>query len=249
MVELLQAAALPIGSVETMNAVPGRRRRAIRLAALLLCGCGLLSAAATAYSSTPPASIASVSPQEAALLRRDDRGVYVAFCPQGEEAASVASAHALPGPLDPPAVVAEASHAGWPSDECLKMDKGPSGLSHTLVGLKHVHNWLLGGYGNDTIYAGEAGDVIWGDYHPEGQSESESDYLHGGAGADWIYSSHGYNEIWTGGGDDHLALVYGHGTVICNGPGVKTFVMRYLPQNRPWSLVGCSHKVLVRYRA
>lgn len=73
--------------------------------------------------------------------------------------------------------------------------------------------------------------------------------MHGGAGNDWIYSSHGYNEIWTGAGDDHLALVYGHGTVICNGPGVKTFVMRYLPQNRPWTLIGCSHKVLVRYRA
>jgi hypothetical protein len=37
--------------------------------------------------------------------------------------------------------------------------------------------------------------------------------------------------------------------VYCNGPGVKTFVMRYLPQNRPWTLVGCAHKVLVRYRA
>jgi hypothetical protein len=108
---------------------------------------------------------------------------------------------------------------------------------------------LLGGYGNDTIYAGDAGDVIWGDYHPSGQLESERDYLHGGAGSDWIYSSHGFNEIWTGAGDDHLALVYGHGTVYCNGPGVKTFVMRHLPQNRPWKLVGCSHKVLVRYRA
>ena len=72
---------------------------------------------------------------------------------------------------------------------------------------------------------------------------------YGGAGSDWIYSSHGYNEIWTGAGDDHLALVYGHGTIYCNGPGVKTFVMRSLPQNRPWTLVGCTHKVLVRYRA
>ena len=142
-----------------------------------------------------------------------------------------------------------ADHEGWPQDQCLKMDKGPSGLSHTLVGLEHVHNWLLGGYGNDTIYAGDAGDVIWGDYQPEGQQESEHDYIHGGAGEDWIYSSHGYNEIWTGAGNDHLALVYGHGVVFCDGGGLKTFVMRYLPQNRPWKLIGCSHKVIDRYRA
>jgi hypothetical protein len=108
---------------------------------------------------------------------------------------------------------------------------------------------LLGGYGNDTLYAGEAGDVLWGDYHPEGQSEDQRDYIHGGRGEDWIYSSHGFNEIWTGAGNDHLALVYGHGVVFCDGPGVKTFVMRYLPENRPWKLVGCAHKVLVRYRA
>jgi len=43
--------------------------------------------------------------------------------------------------------------------------------------------------------------------------------------------------------------VYGHGIVFCDGSGLKTFVMRYLPQNRPWTLVGCSHKVIVPYRA
>jgi hypothetical protein len=195
---------------------------------------GLCQAQATASAARP-------SPGEAAQLQRDDRGLYVAFCPADEQAALIASR--------PHAVVAMADHEGWPQDECLKMDKGPSGLSHTLVGLEHVHNWLLGGYGNDTIYAGDAGDVIWGDYQPEGQPESQRDYIHGGAGEDWIYSSHGYNEIWTGAGNDHLALVYGHGVVFCDGGGLKTFVMRYLPQNRPWKLIGCSNKVIDRYRA
>ena len=180
-------------------------------------------------------------PAPAVGFEASDDGLYVAFCPGRARAAAVASS--------PRADVAMASHTGWPSDECLKMDKGGWGADHTLMGARQVHNWLLGGYGNDTIYAGERGDVIWGDYHPEGQSEDEYDRLHGGAGDDWIYSSHGFNEIWTGAGDDHLALVYGHGIVRCDGPGVKTFVMRYLPQNRPWKLVGCSHKVLVRYRA
>jgi hypothetical protein len=214
---------------------------AVAFLAALCCTAVVLLPASDAASSQPLASAAGRSSQEARELRRDDRGLYLAFCPQGEEVASIAAV--------PRARVAEANHEGWPADECLKMDKGSAGHSHTLVGLKRVHNWLLGGYGDDTIFGGDDGDVIWGDYHPEGQPESQSDYIHGGAGEDWIYSSHGYNEIWTGAGNDHLALVYGHGTVFCNGPGVKTFVMRYLPQNRPWTLVGCSHKVLVRYRA
>ncbi len=217
------------------------RSRCVASLAAMCCAAGLLLVVAKADSSTAVASVASLSSQEAAVLRLDDRGLYLAFCPLGDEAASIAAM--------PRATVAMANHAGWPADECLKMDKGPAGLSHTIVGLKHVHNWLLGGFGNSTIYAGNDGDVIWGDYHPEGQPESQRDYIHGGGGSDWISSSHGYNEIWTGAGDDHLALVYGHGIVYCNGGGLKTLVMRYLPQNRTWTLKGCSHKVIDRYRA
>jgi RTX calcium-binding nonapeptide repeat (4 copies) len=235
----------------------------MRVASLLVAvlGAAAFPAATSASRETPRARLAARSAREAGEageLAREDRGLYVAFCPPHEEAASIASRSSSLSPsgddaradaASPPAKVAEASHEGWSADECLKMDKGPAGDSHTLVGLKHVHNWLLGGYGNDTLYAGEAGDVLWGDYHPEGQSEDQRDYIHGGRGEDWIYSSHGFNEIWTGAGNDHLALVYGHGVVFCDGPGVKTFVMRYLPENRPWKLVGCAHKVLVRYRA
>jgi hypothetical protein len=227
-----------------------RRAPASRLAAILaaclaaaaLAGGAFASASSAHARRVPSAHTAALSPQEAAALRQDDRGVYTAYCPGGEEVASIAA-------FKPLATVAEANHEGWPADECLKMDKGTAGFTHTLLGLEHVHNWLLGGYGNDTLYAGERGDVLWGDYHPEGQSEGQRSYIHGGGGEDWIYSSHGYNEIWTGAGDDHLALVYGHGIVYCNGKGVKTFVMRYLPQNRPWTLVGCAHKVIDPYRA
>ncbi len=66
----------------------------------------------------------------------------------------------------PPAPPAMTSHAGWPPDQHLVMDKGPAGSANTLTGRPSVHNYLLGGYGNDTIYGGDAGDVIWGDYHP-----------------------------------------------------------------------------------
>jgi hypothetical protein len=117
-----------------------RRSLGRMLAVLLVYCCSLLPAAASADQLLPPrhavftgltggsyraASTASVSSREAAELRRDDRGVYVAFCPAGEEAASIAAM--------PRASVAEASHAGWPPEECLKMDKGPLGAATRLL--------------------------------------------------------------------------------------------------------------------
>jgi Ca2+-binding RTX toxin-like protein len=143
--------------------------------------------------------------------------------------------------------LAEASHEGWPP---IGHHEGhPNNESGTMRGLDGVHNMLLGGDGNDTIWAGNEGDVIWGDSHPEGNPGTQRDFLHGGPGEDWLYASHGYNVIWTGAGNDHVALVYGYGTVYCNGPGLKTLVMRYLPQNRHYNLVGCDHTAIVRYRA
>src|SRR6185312_13978359 len=141
----------------------------------------------------------------------------------------------------------EASHAGWPTFG--HHEGHPNNESGTMQGIEGVHNELLGGDGNDTIWSGNDGDVIWGDSHAELNPTTQTDELHGGAGNDWIYASHGYNHIWTGAGNDQIALVYGHGVVDCNGPGVKKLVMRYLPQNRPWKLVGCNDKVIVRYRA
>jgi Ca2+-binding RTX toxin-like protein len=142
--------------------------------------------------------------------------------------------------------LAEANHEGWPA---IGNHEGhPNNESGVMRGKDGVHNMLLGGDGNDTIYAGDEGDVIWGDSHPD-DPPNQSDQLHGGAGEDWIYASMGHNLIWTGAGNDHIALVYGHGTVYCNGPGLKTLVMRYLPQNRPWKLVGCTHKAIDPYRA
>ena len=141
----------------------------------------------------------------------------------------------------------EASHAGWPPEE--HHEGHPNNESGTMRGEPNVHNYLLGGNGNDTIWAGNKGDVIWGDSHPSGQPSTQRDFLHGGPGEDWIYASHGYNVIWTGAGNDHVALVYGFGTVYCNGPGLKTLVMRFLPQNRHYHLVGCSHKVIEAFKA
>ncbi len=90
--------------------------------------------------------------------------------------------------------LAMTSHAGWPPNEHLVMDKGPAGQANMLSGEANVHNYLLGGYGNDTIYGGSAGDVIWGDYHPTGESKQTA-VIHAGNGKNFIYSNDTINYV------------------------------------------------------
>jgi len=54
--------------------------------------------------------------------------------------------------------------------------------------------------------------------------------------------------IWTGAGNDHVYLVYGHGDVHC-GAGHKTLTMRKVAANRHWKLIGCKNKTIVTHAA
>jgi len=106
-----------------------------------------------------------------------------------------------------------------------------------------VHNELLGGHGNDTIYAGPNGDVIWGDYKPAGQPTTQVDALYGGAGADFIYASHGTNQIFTGTGRDTVHAHFGRGAIHCGSPAAVVYISR---RSRPgYTLFGCPN---VSYR-
>jgi len=107
------------------------------------------------------------------------------------------------------------------------------------------HNELLGGHGSDTIHAGPAGDVLWGDYKPSGQPATQHDRLFGGAGRDFIYASHGYNLIQAGGGDDWIKAHYGRGIIDC-GPGRDVLYVSRRAQPG-YTIRGCetiSHKTL-----
>jgi len=116
----------------------------------------------------------------------------------------------------------KASHDGWPaiSGVFWKVLDG----SHGFAG-GPLSDELLGHHGDDVIHGGPGADVIWGDWDPVGNGPGQRDRLTGGAGDDWIYSSHGTNTIRAGSGNDVVWAFYGRGTVDC-GPGNDTIRIR-----------------------
>lgn len=88
------------------------------------------------------------------------------------------------------------------------------GSRKRCVSDRRAHNELLGGHGNDTIFAGPHGDVLWGDYLPNGPAR-QRDKLTGGEGRDFIYGSKGRNVIKAGPGDDFVKARYGRGRIDC----------------------------------
>jgi hypothetical protein len=136
--------------------------------------------------------------------------------------------------------VAMTSHAGWPPDQHLVMDKGPAGRTNTLVGKPGVHNYLLGGYGNDTIVGGDSGDVIWGDYHPTGEPKRQTAVIHAGAGQNFIYANDTLNYVWTG--TNPKTVVHAHengGIVHCENPHQVVYTSHHAKPH--WKFEGCRH--------
>jgi hypothetical protein len=131
------------------------------------------------------------------------------------------------------------SHAGWPRDEHLVMDKGPAGRAHLLKGVPHKHNYLLGGYGNDTIEGGDAGDVIWGDYHPTGEKRQTA-VIRAGAGRNFIYANDTVNYVWTG--TNPRTVVHAHedgGIIHCQNPHQVVYTSHHAKPH--WRFEGCRH--------
>jgi len=148
-------------------------------------------------------------------------------------ALSAALALAAPAP-------AMTSHAGWPPDEHLVMDHGPAGHHNLLRGRPGVHNYLLGGYGDDTIYGSTAGDVIWGDYHPSGWPAFQTAVIHAGNGKNYIYANDTVNYVWTG--RNPATVVHAHegsGVIHCQSAAIVLYTSAHaLPHYR---LDGCRH--------
>jgi Ca2+-binding RTX toxin-like protein len=77
---------------------------------------------------------------------------------------------------------------------------------------------LLGGHGDDRINGGRGHDVIWGDHKASGNTTRQKDKIRAGSGKDWVYASHGWNDIRGGHGNDTIRVWFGRGFVDC-GPG------------------------------
>jgi len=160
----------------------------------------------------------------------NDVGLEVTYCPGSPRHGSARGS------------AAGTSEKGWPPKQCLKIDKGPAGRHHTLVGEHGVHNWLLGGYGNDTFIGGNIGDVIWADYQPSGFPKHQTATIHAGNGRNVIYANDTVNYVWTG--TNPRTVVHAHasgigGVIHCQSPGIVLFLSTV--SERHFKLDGCHH--------
>jgi hypothetical protein len=131
----------------------------------------------------------------------------------------------------------KASHKEWPKiDGKLIIHKHDE--ETPLRGARARHNELLGGHGNDTIAAGDVGDVMWGDYKPSGQPATQRDVITGGPGKDHIYASHGTNTIVSGGGADRIHAHFGRGSITCTTKQPLVYVSHR--SKRRYTLHGCT---------
>jgi hypothetical protein len=201
----------------------------LAITAMVPCVGADLASALPALPSVVTGSASSVGETSATQPSGTDAGLYVAYCPRA-------------GASSPRASAAGTSEAGWPPKQCLKMDKGPAGRRHTLVGLHGVHNWLLGGYGDDTIIGGNVGDVIWGDYHPNGAPKHQTATINAGNGRNVIYANDTVNYVWTG--TNPRTVVHAHasgisGVIHCQSSGIVVFLSTV--SERHFKLDGCRH--------
>ena len=131
----------------------------------------------------------------------------------------------------------KASHKEWPKITG-KLIIHKHDEETPLRGVRTKHNELLGGHGNDTIIAGVAGDVMWGDYKPSGQPTTQRDVITGGPGRDHIYASHGTNTIVTTGGADWVHAHFGRGSITCTTKQPLIFLSH---RSKPrYKLRGCT---------
>jgi len=108
------------------------------------------------------------------------------------------------------------SHRGWPAVTGILWIVRPATRGKSDFGTE-LNDELLGSHGNDVLSGGLGHDILWGDQLPVGNNEWQHDRMDGGPGRDWIYSSHGQNDIQGGPGTDHIWGHFGHGTIDCGG--------------------------------
>jgi hypothetical protein len=118
------------------------------------------------------------------------------------------------------------SHIDWPAVTGILWIVRESTAGQSDPGTA-LNDELLGSHGNDLVRGGVGSDILWGDQLPTGNNTWQHDTLDGGAGNDWIYSSHGKNTIYGGAGNDHIWGHFGHGTIDCGSGWDVVHVKRH----------------------
>jgi hypothetical protein len=108
------------------------------------------------------------------------------------------------------------SHKGWPKITGILWQVLDSG-DHQRTGTED-NDELLGHHGDEKLIGGAGKDILWGDWDPKNNTTAQSDVLRGSDGNDFLYPSHGKNNMYGGDGNDRIIAYYGHGLIDC-GPG------------------------------
>jgi Ca2+-binding RTX toxin-like protein len=125
------------------------------------------------------------------------------------------------------------SHRGWPAVTGV-LWKVLDSSDRTKAGGPD-NDELLGHHGSDRLTGGPGRDILWGDWDPRNNNTRQRDVLIGGAGADYIYPSHGTTTVKAGPGNDYVWAFYGKGTIDC-GSGHDIVHVR---MNGAFRLRGC----------
>jgi hypothetical protein len=129
------------------------------------------------------------------------------------------------------------SHKGWPAITGI-LWKVLDSRDHERTGTED-NDELLGHHGDDTVIGLEGKDVLWGDWELKGNGSNQSDTLRGGDGNDFLYPSHGKNNMYGGDGNDRIIAYYGHGLIDC-GPGKGDYAQTRW-QSNAYRVRNCEH--------
>jgi hypothetical protein len=145
---------------------------------------------------------------------------------------------------------AQSDVARWPQVDGIflisRSDCGTCSIKSRQIGSDR-NDKLLGGHESNVISGRGGNDVLWGDHFPSGQPTGQRDVIHGGAGRDFIYDSHGSNTIRAGSGPDILRVKYSRGGLVDCGPGRDTLYTNRKVRKRI-SIRGCERVTYARIR-
>lgn len=130
-----------------------------------------------------------------------------------------------------------AGHQFWPRMTPSDVQKARENAGTTLRGKPGNDDELLGWHGSDKLYGGEGSDVLWGDHIAARQPTNQKDFVSGGPGNDFIYTSRGVSTVLGGQGNDAIKARYGRGSVDC-GSG-KDIVHVPKSRKRNWKFRNC----------